>query len=38
MQPSNVSGWQLVRLTLVGGGNTSDFRVYNLYVDPFRGG
>ena len=38
MQPSNVSGSQLVRLTLVGGGNTSDFRVFNLYVDPYRGG
>jgi hypothetical protein len=38
MQPSSVSGWQLVRLTLIAGGNTSDFRLYNLYVDPYSKG
>lgn len=39
MQPSNAPGWQLVRLTFIAGGNTSDFRLYNIYVDPYsRGG
>jgi hypothetical protein len=34
IQPSNQSGWQLVRFTLVPGGQTSDFQIYNFYVDP----
>jgi hypothetical protein len=34
LQPYNVSGWQPVRITLIPGGNTSDFQIYNLYVDP----
>jgi hypothetical protein len=34
LQPYNVSGWQPVRITLLPGGTTSDFQVYNLYVDP----
>ena len=34
MQPNNVSGWQQTRVTLVAGGKTSDFQVYDLYVDP----
>jgi hypothetical protein len=34
VQPSNAPGWQPVRFTLVGGGKTSDFQVYNLYIDP----
>lgn len=38
MQPSNAARWQLVRLTMVAGGTTSDFRVYNLYVDPYSRG
>jgi hypothetical protein len=36
MQPGNLAGWQRVKLTLVGNGNTSLFEVYNLYVDPYR--
>ena len=36
MQPANVAGWQVVRLTLVPGGLTSDFQLYNLYVDPYK--
>jgi hypothetical protein len=34
LQPYNVPGWQPMRITLVPGGKTSDFQVYNLYVDP----
>ena len=34
VQPSNTSGWQLVRFTFVAGGKTSDFQIYNFYVDP----
>jgi hypothetical protein len=34
LQPFNVSGWQPMRITLIPGGKTSDFEVYNLYVDP----
>lgn len=34
LQPSNASGWQPMRITLVPGGKTSDFQVYNLYADP----
>jgi hypothetical protein len=34
MQPYNVPGYQTVRITLVGGGKTSRFQVYNVYVDP----
>jgi hypothetical protein len=34
MQPYNVSGWQPVRITLIPGGKSSDFQIYNLYVDP----
>jgi hypothetical protein len=36
MQPAAVVGWQVVHLTLVGGGNTSEFQLYNLYIDPYR--
>jgi hypothetical protein len=36
MQPYNVGGWQVVRLTLVPGGTTSDFQLYNLYIDPYK--
>ena len=36
MQPLNVAGWQVVKLTLVPGGNASDFQLYNLYIDPYR--
>jgi hypothetical protein len=34
VQPSNVIGWQLARFTFVPGGNTSEFQIYNFYVDP----
>jgi hypothetical protein len=34
VQPNGTSGWQPVRFTLIGGGKTSDFQVYNLYIDP----
>jgi hypothetical protein len=34
MQPFNVAGWQPVQITLIPGGKTSDFQIYNLYVDP----
>ena len=31
---NNVTGWQPVRFTLVAGGKSSDFQVYDFYVDP----
>jgi hypothetical protein len=34
MQPYNTPGWQPMRITLIPGGKTSDFQMYNLYVDP----
>jgi hypothetical protein len=34
IHPGNLPGWQLVRFTLVGGGHSSDFQVYDFYVDP----
>jgi hypothetical protein len=34
VQPSGIAGWQLVRFTFVPGGNSSDFQVYDFYVDP----
>lgn len=34
VQPGNLPGWQLVRFTLIPGGKTSDFQIYNFYVDP----
>jgi hypothetical protein len=34
LQPYNVTGWQPVRFTLIPGGNSSNFEVYNFYVDP----
>jgi hypothetical protein len=37
LQPSDALGWQPMRITLVPGGKTSDFEVYNLYVDPRMG-
>jgi hypothetical protein len=36
MQPENTAGWQLVKISLVPGGKTSDFQIYNLYVDPYK--
>jgi hypothetical protein len=34
MQPENTVGLQPMRITLVPGGTTSEFQVYNVYVDP----
>ena len=34
VHPGNLAGWQLVQFTLVPGGKTSDFLIYNFYVDP----
>lgn len=34
VQPGNSPGWELVRFTFVAGGKTSDFQLYNFYVDP----
>ncbi len=34
LQPFNQSSWQPMRITLIPGGKTSDFQLYNLYVDP----
>lgn len=34
VQPSGIAGWQLVRFTFVPGGKSSDFQIYNFYVDP----
>ena len=35
MQPANNSGWQLAQITLAAGGNSSEFQLYDLYVDPY---
>jgi hypothetical protein len=34
LQPNNASGWQPMRITLIGNGKTSEFQVYDLYLDP----
>jgi hypothetical protein len=34
LQPENTSGWQPARITLIPGGKTSNFEVYDLYLDP----
>jgi hypothetical protein len=34
VQPAGGTGWQPVRFTFVAGGKTSDFQLYNFYVDP----
>jgi hypothetical protein len=34
MQPENIFGWQPMRITLIPGGSTSNFEVYDLFVDP----
>jgi hypothetical protein len=34
IQPSNIAGWQMVRFAFVPGGKTSDFQIYDFYVDP----
>ena len=35
IQPGHSSGWEVGRFILVGKGKTSDFRLYDLYVDPY---
>jgi hypothetical protein len=34
VHPGNLPGWQLMRFTLVPDGKSSDFQVYDFYVDP----
>jgi hypothetical protein len=34
VHPGNLPGWQLVQFTLVPGGKSSEFQIYNFYVDP----
>ncbi|MGO9903522.1 MAG: hypothetical protein ACLP0J_28515 [Solirubrobacteraceae bacterium] len=35
LQPSSISGWQPMQITLTPSGSTkADFRIYNLYLDP----
>jgi hypothetical protein len=34
LQPYNTLGWQPMRITLIPGGKTSNFELYNLYIDP----
>jgi hypothetical protein len=34
LQPGNLAGWELVQFTLVPGGLSSEFRIYDFYVDP----
>jgi hypothetical protein len=34
MQPEHSLGWQPMRITLVPGGKTSEFQVYDLFIDP----
>ncbi|MGN6557325.1 MAG: hypothetical protein ACTHLH_04855 [Solirubrobacterales bacterium] len=35
LQPFSVSGWQLVKFTLIPGGKSSLFQVYDFWTDPF---
>lgn len=34
LHPGSLPGWQLVRFTFVPGGKSSDFQVYDFWVDP----
>jgi hypothetical protein len=34
LQPYNTLGWQPMRITLIPGGKTSEFQLYDLYIDP----
>jgi hypothetical protein len=34
LQPQDTPGWQPMRITLVPGGKTGLFEIYNLYIDP----
>ena len=35
---NNNQGWQVVRFTFIPGGHSSDFQLYNFWVDPHRSG
>jgi hypothetical protein len=35
LHPANTSGWQTVRFALVSNDGSSDYQVYNFYVDPY---
>jgi hypothetical protein len=37
VHPGNVPGWQLVQFTLTAGGKSSNFQIYNFWVDPRMG-
>ncbi len=37
VHPGNLPGWQLVQFTLTAGGQSSDFQIYNLWIDPRMG-
>ena len=34
LQPEKIAGWQPMRITLIPGGKTSAFEIYDLYLDP----
>jgi hypothetical protein len=34
VQPSSQAGWQLAQFVFVAGGKTSEFEIYDFYVDP----
>jgi hypothetical protein len=34
ISPSSVSGWQLAQFTLTASGSSSEYQLYNLYLDP----
>jgi hypothetical protein len=38
LQPSNVSGWQVLRVTLVPDGGHGEFQLYDLELDPYARG
>ena len=37
VHPGNLPGWQMVQFTFTPGGKTSDFQIYNFWVDPRMG-
>jgi hypothetical protein len=38
LEPNSISGWQIVRLTLVPQGSQSGFQIYDLELDPYAKG
>ena len=38
VQPSHAPGWQLVRFAFAASGDSSQFQLYNFYVDPYAKG